>query len=222
MPEEHPGRSGFHCRVRRCAIRRFVVLVLILASDSFDDCFIRVPGHSDELTQGRVRVGPLAQDDRPESRSQRILSFKGSVGYAQTLRRASALGRDHGFPHERVSDQALVSELQGVIERPVRPLHRTRQVRGILEDPAAEFRELAGEPEHVYPVRTPAHLAAPFDDRHLELDGTGHAQRAHQPVRFDVATMHAAKRRQYRDGAGPRQVAEQRPHIPRAGRRDSG
>src|SRR5205807_1975892 len=82
-----------------------------------------------------------------------ILASKSSVGDAQTLCRSSALRRDHRLPHERISDHALVPELQGVVERPVRPLHRTRQIPGILEDPPAELRELAGEPEHLDPVR---------------------------------------------------------------------
>ena len=59
----------------------------------------------------------------------------------------------------------------------------------------------------VFPITN--HYYEPlFDDRHLKLDRAGDAQGPHQPVRFDVATMHAAKRRQDRDSASPRQVAE--------------
>src|SRR5580704_14244424 len=114
----------------------------------------------------------------------------------------AAFRRDHRLAHERIGDNTLVSELQSVIERSVCPVHRARQIRGILENPSAELRELTGEPEHLGPVRPPDHLARPFDNRHLKTNRTGNADRSHQPIRLDVAAMDLAERRKYRDSTG--------------------
>ena len=70
MPEEHPGRPGFHRGVSRRAIRRPVLFILIFTSDGFGNRFISVPGRSDDLTQNRIRIGSLPQDDSPEPWSQ--------------------------------------------------------------------------------------------------------------------------------------------------------
>ena len=124
--------------------------------------------------------------------------------------------------HERISDNTPVPEFQSAIQRPVCPAHRASQIPGVLENPPAEFRELAGEREHLGPVGPPGYLAGSFDDRHLKLDRPGDAQGPHQPVRFDVAAMDAAKRRQHRDRAAPRQVVEQGLNISQAGARAIG
>lgn len=88
---------------------------------------------------------------------------------------------------------------------------------GVLKEPPAKFHKLACEPQHLSPICPSADLARPFHDRHLKLDRTGNAHGSHQPVRFDIATMHSAKRRQDRDSASPGQVAEQVANIPSLG-----
>lgn len=103
-----------------------------------------------------------------------------------------------GDEEERVCDDALVPEFHGVIEGPVRPVHRACQVARVLEKPSAEFRELAGEPEHLGPVGAPGDLACPFNDGQLELDGD------------------FAESGQHGDGARARQVAEHGTCVARA------
>ncbi len=76
MPEENPGRSAFHRRISWRAIGRPILFALLHACDSLDNGLIRIPGRRDDFPQGRVRVGTLPQDDRPEPRSQRIPIFK--------------------------------------------------------------------------------------------------------------------------------------------------
>ncbi len=95
-------------------------------------------------------------------------------------------------------------------------MHRAGEITGILEEPPAEFHELAGEPEGFGSVGPSGDLASSFNDRHLELDRAGYAQGAHQPVRFDIATMDLAERRQHRHRTGPRQRAEHGFQTPRA------
>jgi hypothetical protein len=63
---------------------------LLYAFDSLSNGLIGIFGRSDDFPEGRVRVGSLAQDNRPEPRSQRILIFKGGIGDAQALRRVPA------------------------------------------------------------------------------------------------------------------------------------
>src|SRR5450755_4237185 len=222
MPEENPGRSSLHFRVSRRAIGCTISLALLFARDSLSNGFIRVPGRSHDFPQSRVRIGSLTQDDRPESRGQRILVLQGRVGDAQALRRIAGFRSDHRFSHERIGDGTRIRELQGVIECPVCEVHRTYQIPGVLENPPTELRKLASKPEHLGPVGPPSYLAGPFDDRHLKLDRAGNAYRPHQLIRLDIATIDSAKRRQHRDGASPRQVAEQRSQISHAGARDMG
>jgi hypothetical protein len=169
---------------------------------------IGIPSRSEDFAHGRIGIGSLPQDDRPEPRSQRIPILKSRIGDAQTLRGIAAFRRDHCLTHERIGDNALISQLQSVIERPVSPVQCAYQVPGVLENPSAELPKLAGKAQHLGPVCAPGYLTGPFDNRHLKLNGAGNAYGSYQPVRFDIATMDLAKRRQYRDSTGPRQIAE--------------
>jgi len=69
MAEENPGRSSFHRRISRRAIRCVISLALLFAHDGLGNGFIKVPSRSDDFLQSRIRIRSLAQDNCLESGS---------------------------------------------------------------------------------------------------------------------------------------------------------
>jgi Creatinine amidohydrolase len=124
------------------------------------------------------------------------------LGAVISVLRAHGITRDHRFAHECICGNPLVPEFQGVIQRPVRPVHRARQVPGVLEEPPAEFHELAGEIEtsillHAHPelVREGYHAAdrVADDRRHLLTTGMGEYTRSGVIGRPSLATAEKGK-----------------------------